>query len=194
MPAEQVYDSIIRSEDRTVAAFKALEGQPEKAEALQHAALAQLARHAEMSAITDFGKNAMGTALKSFTEAQQKLLFPKGLVNDLNELDKIIRFIYPQVNETNAAGIYVGSVLEKKALAEQGNITKGRWYIQATKAVARWVALNPTVMQYILHGLPLGPKRKIIKAIATGATKASLFEGTQPDDNTQDIPEGQQEP
>lgn len=186
-PPEEVYSSIVSNESRTIEAFKLLAGDPVKQQALRQAALEQLARTAEIKIITDFGRNAMGESLRAFTAEQQKLLFPKGLAEDIRELDKIIQFIYPGVKEGTMASMHAGAVLETPALGKGGHITKGRWFIQATKAVARYIALNPRFMQYVLHGLPLGPKRQVVKAIVDGSTKASIVEGAQPA-VTQDIP------
>jgi hypothetical protein len=186
-PPEEVYSSIVSNESRTIEAFKLLAADPVKQQALRQAALEQLARSAEIKVITDFGRNAMGESLKAFTAKQQELLFPKGLAGDLRELDKIIQFIYPGVHEGTMASMHAGAVLETPALGKGGHITKGRWFIQATKAVARWIALNPRFMQYVLHGIPLGPRRQIVKAVIEGSTKASIVEGAQPGVE-QDIP------
>ena len=191
-PPEEVYSSIVSNESRTIEAFKLLTGDPIKQQALRQAALEQLARNAEMKVIAEHGRNAMGEALKSFTAKQQELLFPKGLAGDIRELDKIIQFIYPGVHEGTMASMHAGAVLETPALGKHGNITKGRWFIQATKAVARYIALNPRFMQYVLHGIPLGPKRQIVKAIVEGSTKASIVEGAQPS-TIQDIPRPEDE-
>lgn len=186
MPPEKAYNAILSGESMTIAAVNLLKNDPVRLQALRQTALEQLARLSEMSAITDFGKNAMGEGLKQFTAKQQELLFPRGLAKDINELDKIIRFIYPGVKEGTMASMHAGSILEKPILGKGGHITQGRWYIQATKAVARYVALNPTFMQYVLHGLPMTTTRKIINGIVSGTARTDILEGMEPE-QIQDI-------
>lgn len=163
-PPEDVYQAVIGKESRTEAAFKLLGNDPAKIQGLRQAALEQLARRSEMSAMVDYGKNAMGEALKQFTPRQQELLFPKGLVGDIQKLDKIIRFIYPGLKEGTMASMHAGSVLEKPI--------RERLYIQAVKASTRWLVIRPTFMQYVLHGFPDRAEHRIIKAILQGSTLA----------------------
>ncbi|HKS76672.1 MAG TPA: hypothetical protein VJQ82_25885 [Terriglobales bacterium] len=155
------------------------EDSPQMAE-IRQAALEELARNANIKAIDEKGNQALESALAQFTKRQQELLFPDGLSNDIRDLSKVIKFIYPfksgVVRDVGMAGMHAGAVLEKPL--------KVRLYKQAVAAITRFIALHPTIARWVVTGRdPNTPWIENSARIIEGLTRAEIM------DQTSDLPD-----
>jgi len=140
---------------------------------VRQAALEELARNANINAINAKGSRSLEDALLGFTKKQQELLFPGGFADDLRELAKTIKFIYPFKSgverDVGMAGMHAGAILEKPL--------KQRLYKQAIAAITRFIALHPTIARWVVTGRD--PKTPWIDKTATileGLTRAASFD------------------
>ena len=111
---------------------------------IRQAALEELARNANLSAIEKDGKKAMIRALNQFTRTQQDILFPNGLVSDIRKIGETIDFVFAHKPDVGMAGMHAGAVLEKP-LAQ-------RLYRQAIASITRMVVLHPSIARWIVTG------------------------------------------
>lgn len=140
---------------------------------IRQAALEELARNANIKAITEKGNRALEESLSQFTKRQQDLLFPNGLADDMRDLSKVIKFIYPfksgTVRDLGMAGMHAGSVLERPFLE--------RLYRQGVASVTRLIVLHPSIARWIVVGRdPNTPWIENSARIIEGLTRAELMD------------------
>lgn len=148
---------------------------------LRQTALEELARNANIKAVTENSNKALENALSGFTQKQKELLFPGGMSDDIHALSEVLEFMYPGWEDVGMAGMHVGGVLEKPAFGKPGqSFTKGRLFRQATAAITRMLVLHPSIARWLVIGRnPKTPWIQESARIVEGLTRAEIYNQDQ---------------
>lgn len=142
---EAVYQWLVnpKNESALVEASKMLS--PEQRGLLQQTALKQLLAGAKFKTADARPATALRDAILQFTPAQQKILFPNGLADDLKLLADDIAFVMPDVLDESMAGMSSGAIHGKTALKAYPTMIWNGMY--------SYLLGNPTVIRYLAVGL-----------------------------------------
>jgi len=179
---EDVYRWVVSpgNESRVMQVAKQFGDQSPQMAEIRQAALEELTRNANIKAISEKGNQAIEGALNEFTKKQQEILFPGGLSDDIRDVSKVIKFIYPfksgTARDVGMAGMHAGAVLERPL--------KQRLYRQGVAAITRFIALHPTIARWVVTGRdPKTPWIENSARIIEGLTRAEMM------DQTSDVPD-----
>lgn len=104
-------------------------------------------------AVKDEGSKALTSALKEYTERQQRLLFPNGLDEDIRLLGREVEFLFPGDADIAMAGMTAGAVMERSL--------PRRLYAQGKYGLLRMVLQHPHTIRALALGLRgTGPARE----------------------------------
>lgn len=142
----------------------------------------QALRHAFAGAMEEISENRGMTGLTKwmdqFTEKQQKLLFPRGLDQDLRLLDKEIKFLYPRITDPSMTGMTTGAMMEKKFYV--------RWYHQGVGGLYRAFLQHPAIVNRLAVGFRgTSAQRTAAKAALKEMYYFGAIEASEPGDPQQ---------
>lgn len=152
------------------------------AQAVQNQALRHLLAGAMMETVENKGMAGISKGLEQFTEAQQRILFPNGLHEDLRLLDREIKFLYPAAKDPAMAGFTAGSVMQKKFYE--------RWWHQGVGFLYRGILQQPATIRRLAVGFRgTSPQRTAAKAALKEMFYFGAIEASEPSEPQQQQPQ-----
>jgi hypothetical protein len=121
-----------------------LMGEPQTT-ALRQTALKELLTQTKISAASSIKAEALTEALSKYTPAQQKLLFPHGMADDLHLLGKEVEFLSKQLSDEAKASFAAGIVLHMPFFV--------RVPLQIGQGLYQTIISQPSVIRYLSIGL-----------------------------------------
>ena len=168
-----------REETRLIEAQSFFGDASPQMQAIRDQARKELLNSAIVPTTTGAGTTIEGTgieeALGLFTSKQQEILFPGGLADDMKQLAKEIRFMFPARPDQMAGGLIAGEV---KNLPLSLRIPGGRIPMRAYYQGMAWIYSQPGVVHALANGLRPGPgkdaTRETIRTIFRSAAEGML--------------------
>ena len=113
-------------------------------EAVRQRALRHLLSGALDRAESGEAVGALEKELSQFTSKQQKILFPKGLADDLKLFANEVQFLYPKLKDPAMAGFTAGTIMQR--------VWYNRFYAQGYYSLMRGALQSPTMIRRLAIG------------------------------------------